>query len=102
MEACRYYTARLHRKIFFEWTLIAGQNDSEQQAHALAQLLQGIPAQVNLIPLNRTAGFDGQPGRSENVDRFQAILREQGIPTTVRRKRGIEIAAGCGQLAGAP
>jgi 23S rRNA (adenine2503-C2)-methyltransferase len=101
LEACRYYTARLDRKIFFEWTIIAGENDSPKQAHALADLVRSIPAQINLIPLNPTAGYGGLPGRSEAVDRFQAILRALGLPTTVRQRRGVEIAAGCGQLAGA-
>ena len=99
LEACRYYTATLGRRIFFEWTLIAGENDSAEQALALAQLLAGIPAQVNLIPLNTTAGYGGTAGPVHAVARFQAVLREQGVPTTVRRRRGIEIAAGCGQLA---
>ena len=101
MDACRYYTAHQGRKIFFEWTMIEGQNDSTDQAQALAGLLRGIPAQVNFIPLNPTTGYRGRPGQSNAVDRFQEMLREQGIPTTVRRRRGIEIAAGCGQLAGA-
>jgi 23S rRNA (adenine2503-C2)-methyltransferase len=101
MDACRYYTARLDRKIFFEWTMIAGKNDSIDQAQGLARLLRGIPAQVNLIPLNPTTGYRGWPGQSDVVARFQGILREQGVPTTIRRRRGIEIAAGCGQLAGA-
>jgi 23S rRNA (adenine2503-C2)-methyltransferase len=102
IEACRYYTSKLDRKVFFEWTIIAGENDSAEQARELVHLLQGIPAQVNLIPLNPTTGYSGRPTRSESVDRFQEILREHGIPATVRRRRGIEIAAGCGQLAGSP
>ena len=101
MDACRYYTSRQDRKIFFEWTMIEGQTDAIDQAQALARLLRGIPAQVNLIPLNPTTGYHGRPGRSAEMDRFQCILREQGIPTTIRRRRGIEITAGCGQLAGA-
>ncbi|WP_425613381.1 23S rRNA (adenine(2503)-C(2))-methyltransferase RlmN [Anatilimnocola sp. NA78] len=99
IDACRYYTTKLDRKIFFEWTLIAGENDSPAQAHALAELLQGLPAQVNLIPLNPTTGYDGQPGRTEAVSQFQAILKQHHLPSTIRVRRGIEIAAGCGQLA---
>jgi 23S rRNA (adenine2503-C2)-methyltransferase len=101
MEACRYYAARLGRKIFFEWTLVDGQNDSADQARALAHLVSGIPAQINLIPLNPTLGYTGKPGRIEAVDRFRSILRERGLPVSVRQRRGIDIAAGCGQLAGA-
>jgi 23S rRNA (adenine2503-C2)-methyltransferase len=99
MAACRYYTTKLARKIFFEWTFIEGENDDEEQARELAQLLRGIEAQVNLIPLNATPGYAGAAAAPESLRRFQATLREAGIPTTIRRRRGIEIAAGCGQLA---
>lgn len=100
IDACRYYAERVKRRILFEWTLIEGRNDSPEQAHALARLIRGIPAQVNLIPLNRTDGFPAQPGAREALDRFRAILQEHGVPVSIRRRRGIEIAAGCGQLAG--
>ncbi|QDU28656.1 putative dual-specificity RNA methyltransferase RlmN [Anatilimnocola aggregata] len=99
IDACRYYTSRLQQKIFFEWTLIAGVNDSADLARELAELLHDLPAQVNLIPLNPTAGFAALPGRSEAMRDFQAILKQHGLPSTVRQRRGIEIAAGCGQLA---
>ena len=75
MEACRYYTARLGRRIFFEWTLVEGQNDSAEHAHALARLIDGIPAQVNLIPLNPTLGYAGRSGSREAADRFRASRR---------------------------
>jgi 23S rRNA (adenine2503-C2)-methyltransferase len=101
LAACRYYTSRLGRRIFFEWTLIESQNDTANHARSLAELLRGIPAHVNLIPLNPTAGFAGKPGRRDSVDRFRTLLQERGLPTTVRQRRGIDIAAGCGQLAGA-
>jgi 23S rRNA (adenine2503-C2)-methyltransferase len=100
IESCRYYTRTLDRRIFFEWTLIDGQNDSPEQAHTLAQLVRGMPAHINLIPLNPTAGYDGQPTISPAASRFQAILREHGLPVTLRQRRGLDIAAGCGQLAG--
>jgi len=99
MNACRYYTQQLNRKIFFEWTVIEGENDSPTQAYALGNLLRGLPAQVNLIRLNPTTGYAGRPGRSESIAQFQAILKQHGIPSTLRERRGIEIAAGCGQLA---
>src|SRR5262245_18575480 len=99
MDACRYYTAKLGRKIFVEWTLIAGQNDSPEQAQTLVELLAGIPAQVNLIPFNPTGGYMGRPGQIDAARRFQAILREHGLVVTIRQRRGIDIAAGCGQLA---
>lgn len=99
MQACRYYSTKLGRRIFFEWTLIAGQNDSPESAHAVGRLLRDQPAQVNLIPLNPTAGYGGAPTGQEAARRFQQILAEYGLPSTVRQRRGIDIAAGCGQLA---
>jgi 23S rRNA (adenine2503-C2)-methyltransferase len=100
MAACRYYTSKLDRKIFFEWTLIDGVNDSAQQAQALGELLRGMPAQVNLIPLNPTPGYLPGASRPATVQQFQAALQTFGIPSTIRQRRGIDIAAGCGQLAG--
>ena len=99
MAACRYYTAKLQRRIFFEWTLIEGQNDSPAQAHEVGRLLRGLPAQVNLIPLNPTCGYAGAPSRNEAARQFQSVLAEYNLPSTVRQRRGIDIAAGCGQLA---
>jgi 23S rRNA (adenine2503-C2)-methyltransferase len=100
MESCRYYVQKLGRRIFFEWTLIAGSNDSAEHAHQVGRLLVGFPAQVNLIPLNPTDGYSGLPGRTEAARQFQAVLAGYGLPSTVRQRRGIDIAAGCGQLAG--
>jgi 23S rRNA (adenine2503-C2)-methyltransferase len=100
MAACRTYSETTGRRIFYEWTLIEGKNDSVEDARSIGQLLQGLPAQVNLIPLNPTAGYGGAPTRSEAAHRFQRILSEEfKIPSTVRQRRGIDIAAGCGQLA---
>jgi 23S rRNA (adenine2503-C2)-methyltransferase len=101
IDACRHYCSTLGRRIFFEWTLIEGRNDTAGHAHGLGRLIRGLPAQVNLIPLNPTAGYGGAPSRSEAARRFQRILAEDyGLPSTVRQRRGIDIAAGCGQLAG--
>ncbi len=99
MDACRYYVRKLDRRIFFEWTLIDGCNDGSGQAHAVGTLLRDLKAQVNLIPLNPTAGYEGAPSRSDAARRFQEILAEYGLPSTVRQRRGIDIGAGCGQLA---
>ena len=99
MEACRYYVTKLERRIFFEWTLIEGKNDGPEQAHAVGSLLKGIPAQVNLIPLNPTTGYTGAPSHQVAARRFQEILDGYGLPSTVRQRRGIDIGAGCGQLA---
>jgi 23S rRNA (adenine2503-C2)-methyltransferase len=98
MEACRIYGASTGRRIFFEWTLIAGRNDAPDSARRLARLLHGLEAHVNLIPLNLTAGFAGVPAVTAAASEFQRVLRMAGIPSTVRQRRGLDVAAGCGQL----
>jgi 23S rRNA (adenine2503-C2)-methyltransferase len=100
MAACRTYSEKTGRRIFYEWTLIEGKNDRAEDARAVGALLRGLPAQVNLIPLNPTSGYDGGPSRTEAAKAFQRILADEfAIPSTVRQRRGIDIAAGCGQLA---
>lgn len=99
MKACGYYAEKMGRRIFFEWTLIDGENDRPEDAHAVGRLLQKVPGQVNLIPLNPTNGYGGTASDSPVAKRFQAILADYGLPSTVRQRRGIDIAAGCGQLA---
>lgn len=98
MEACRYYIAKTGRRMTFEWALIAGENDTEEQANKLGDLLRGMLAHVNLIPLNPTAGYGGTPSSPERVARFQEVLAGYGVTSTVRVRRGIDIQAGCGQL----
>ncbi|MFP4261222.1 MAG: 23S rRNA (adenine(2503)-C(2))-methyltransferase RlmN [Opitutales bacterium] len=98
MEACREYSAIKRARVFFAWTLIGGVNDSAEHAHKLAALLEGMDAHVNLIPLNSTEGFDGQAPSEANVRAFQQIIQHAGLPSTVRQRRGIDVAAGCGQL----
>ena len=98
MTACRTYFAQTGRRIFFEWTLIAGANDSPAQAERLATLLAGLDAHVNLIPLNPTGGFGGTATPSAGAKLFQQALQVASIPSTVRQRRGIDVAAGCGQL----
>jgi 23S rRNA (adenine2503-C2)-methyltransferase len=98
MEACRYYGQKRRRRIFFEWTLIAGRNDTAEHAHRLGELLHGLDAHVNVIPLNPTVGYDGGPSIPDAVRGFQAVLTSHGVPSTVRQRRGIDIDAGCGQL----
>ncbi|MFO1521563.1 MAG: hypothetical protein U1G05_05915 [Kiritimatiellia bacterium] len=98
IAACRDYTERTGRKIFFGWTLIAGRNDTPEQARKVAALLRGLNAHVNLIPLNPTGGFAGDGPAGESARAFHRILREAGLPSTLRQRRGIDVAAGCGQL----
>lgn len=98
LDACRYYIQKRGRRIFFEWTLIDGHNDEIDEAHTLGRLLQGMDAHVNLIPLNPTRNFDGQPSQEVVARRFQSTLAGYGVPSTIRQRRGIDIDAGCGQL----
>ncbi len=98
MAACRTYGERTGRRIFYEWTLIAGKNDSPEHAARLARLLAGIDAHVNLLPLNPTERYEGAASDPAVATRFQGVLRAAGIPSTVRQRRGIDMAAGCGQL----
>ncbi|MDX1679935.1 MAG: 23S rRNA (adenine(2503)-C(2))-methyltransferase RlmN [Akkermansiaceae bacterium] len=96
IAACRDYGRKSGKRIFFEWTLIADENDSPETAHRLAKLLEGIDAHINLIPLNPTGGYGGDAsGRGHE---FQRILRDAGFPCTFRQGRGIDVAAGCGML----
>ncbi|MGH2585668.1 MAG: 23S rRNA (adenine(2503)-C(2))-methyltransferase RlmN [Dehalococcoidia bacterium] len=88
------------RRFSVEYALVDHENDNPGQAAALADLLHGIPCHVNLIPVNPTANGDTRrPGRAR-VLAFQRALQERGINTTVRAEKGIDIAAGCGQLRG--
>ncbi len=98
LEAARTYAARTGRRVMFEWALIAGVNDSPAQAAALAALLAGVPAHVNLILLNPTPGYPELPSPAEAVAAFTAVLDTAGVPHTLRQRRGGAIAAGCGQL----
>ncbi|MCS6910226.1 MAG: 23S rRNA (adenine(2503)-C2)-methyltransferase, partial [Anaerolineales bacterium] len=98
-HAARTYYAATHRRVTFEWALIAGVNDTPEQARAFVKLARGLPCHVNVIPLNPTRGYAGQASTRERVARFKAILESHGIPCTVRVRRGIDVDAGCGQLA---
>lgn len=98
-DAARYYTATTHRRITFEWALIAGVNDTPEQAETLAKRAAGLLCHVNVIPLNPTAGYAGQASTRERVAKFSAVLEAHGVACTVRVRRGIDVAAGCGQLA---
>ena len=98
LDACREYSALKRARVFFAWTLIAGQNDSDDHAQRLSALLRGMDAHVNIIPLNPTEDFSGRPPDESRVRAFQQIVLESGLPCTVRQRRGIDVAAGCVQL----
>ncbi|HEY52180.1 MAG TPA: 23S rRNA (adenine(2503)-C(2))-methyltransferase RlmN [Caldilineae bacterium] len=98
MAACRRYQQKTNRRISFEYALMRGVNDAPQHAEQVADLLADLRCHVNLIPLNPTAGSRYQPSNEQTAQRFQEILQEAGITTTMRLRRGVEINAGCGQL----
>lgn len=99
IQACEEYVEISGRRITFEWALIKDVNDSPEQAQKLANLLEGLNCHVNIIPLNPTEGFAGKKSTRERVAEFQKTLKSKGISCTVRVRRGIDIQAGCGQLA---
>jgi 23S rRNA (adenine2503-C2)-methyltransferase len=98
MAACRRYIAKTGRRVSFEYALMKGINDSDETARALGQLLRGMLCHVNVIPLNPVDVLPYERPDPARVDRFAAIVRADGISTTVRYSRGVEIAAACGQL----
>ena len=96
--AVKRYIDRTGRRVSFEYALIAGVNDRDDDARQLAQLIRGLLCHVNVIPLNPTPAAPYQRPSAERIERFAAVLREGRVPTTVRYSRGVEIAAACGQL----
>jgi 23S rRNA (adenine2503-C2)-methyltransferase len=99
MEACRKFPVRQGRRITFEYVLLGGINDTDDDARRLVGLVRGLPAKVNLIPYNENPGLgfsEPAPGR---VEAFKAILERGGVTAPVRKNRGRDISAACGQLA---
>jgi 23S rRNA (adenine2503-C2)-methyltransferase len=100
LEACSYYVMKTSRRVTFEWALINGVNDTPEVAKKLAARLRGLMCHVNAIPLNPTAGYSGKATDRGRALIFKETLEQAGIPCTIRLRRGIDIQAGCGQLAG--
>lgn len=100
LDACRYYVAQTGRRVTFEWALISGVNDTPEVAAKLAKRLKGLMCHVNAIPLNPTAGYTGKATDRQRAEKFRETLEQAGVPCTIRMRRGIDIQAGCGQLAG--
>ena len=98
LAACRRYYAATSRRIHFEYAMIDGVNDREQDARELLRRLKGLQAHVNMIPLNHVEESPLKPSTRQAVQRFQKILEDGGIPATVRRTLGGDIDASCGQL----
>ena len=98
IDAAKYYTEKTGRRMTFEYSLIAGVNDSGAQAKELAALLKGLSAHVNLIPVNPVSERDYKRSLVKNVLHFQKMLENEGIHVTIRRELGSDINAACGQL----
>jgi 23S rRNA (adenine2503-C2)-methyltransferase len=99
LEAARKFPMRQGRRITFEYVLMRGVNDTDADAERLATLLRGIPAKVNVIPYNDNPGLPFSSPGEARADAFREILFKKGITAVVRKNRGRDIAAACGQLA---
>jgi 23S rRNA (adenine2503-C2)-methyltransferase len=99
MEALRAYPLPRRRRITIEYTLVAGSNDDPSEAKKLAKLLRGLPVKVNLIPMNPIAASSLGPPDLQRVLAFQRVLCDAGYSCFIRRRRGDEVSAACGQLA---
>ena len=98
LEACRDYYDKTGRRISFEYAMIRDVNDTPQCAKLLLKKLKGLPAHVNLIPLNEVEGSPLHPSTRQTVQQFQKLLEDGGVTATVRRTLGGDIDASCGQL----
>ncbi len=98
IDACRRFPLHRRSRITFEYVLLAGVNDSPDDARRLVRLLAGLRAKVNLIPLNAAAGIPFERPSDLAIDRFAAILADRGMVVSVRKSRGRDIRAACGQL----
>jgi len=98
IEACRRFPLKRRRRITFEYVLLSGVNDSPEDARKLATLLSGVKSKVNLIPLNVAAGIPFERPSDQAIDRFAKILADHQLTVSVRKSRGRDIRAACGQL----
>jgi 23S rRNA (adenine2503-C2)-methyltransferase len=98
LDACRRFPVKRRERITFEYVMLKGVNDADEDARRLARLLQGIKAKVNLLPLNEAAGIPYERPSDARVNRFAQIIAERGLVVSVRKSRGRDIRAACGQL----
>lgn len=98
IEACKRFPVGKRSRITFEYVLLAGVNDAPQDARRLAKLLAGVKSKVNLIPLNAAPGIPFDRPSDEAIDRFAKILADHHLIVSVRKSRGRDIRAACGQL----
>jgi 23S rRNA (adenine2503-C2)-methyltransferase len=98
IEACTRFPLSKRRRIMFEYVMLKGVNDSDADARNLVKVLSGVKAKVNLLPLNEAAGIPFERPSDERVNAFAKILAEKGLMVSVRKSRGRDIRAACGQL----
>jgi len=98
MDACRNYPLDKKRRITFEYVMLKDINDSDNDAHNLATLIGDIPAKINLIPFNEWPGSGFVVSDRARIERFAQILRDKGLDAPIRKTRGDDILAACGQL----
>jgi 23S rRNA (adenine2503-C2)-methyltransferase len=98
LDACRRFPLSRRRRITFEYVMLAGVNDSHEDARRLVRLLDGIRAKVNLLPLNEAPGIPFKRPADDRVNAFARILATSGLTVSVRKSRGRDIRAACGQL----
>nr|WP_302598219.1 23S rRNA (adenine(2503)-C(2))-methyltransferase RlmN [uncultured Cellulosilyticum sp.] len=98
LEACQYYIDKTGRRVTFEYALIHGENDKEEDARSLGKLLKGMLCHVNLIPVNKIEERSFESSKTSSIENFIRILESYHVPTTLRRTLGADIDAACGQL----
>jgi 23S rRNA (adenine2503-C2)-methyltransferase len=97
-DACAYYFEKTGRRITFEYSLVGGVNDSEEEAERLSKIAKPLHAHINLIPVNPIKERDFVPSKDRNIRAFQNKLEKNGINVTIRREMGRDIDGACGQL----
>lgn len=102
MEACRDYPLSSRQRLTFEYVLLAGVNDTDEDARRLAKLLTGIRSKVNLIPFNEFPGSLYRKPEDSTVLRFQSALKRAGLTTFIRKSKGSDVLGACGQLGNQP
>ena len=98
LDACRRFPVKRRERITFEYVMLRGVNDTPDDARRLVRLLHGIRGKVNLLPLNEAAGIPFERPSDDTVNRFAKILADHGVTVSVRKSRGRDIRAACGQL----
>ncbi len=98
LDACRRFPVKRRERITFEYVMLKDVNDTDEDARRLVRLLNGIKAKVNLLPLNEAAGIPYERPSDARVNRFAKIVADRGVTVSVRKSRGRDIRAACGQL----